>query len=108
MIDNKKCLRELREYCRISLNELSKHLNIPTNILLDIEESKKDIEQNHLALLCEFYKVPQECILADSLETEVENAEFLGRNKDVLSDIDRQEISRFSNYLALQSRYKDV
>lgn len=94
-------LRGAREYLGLSQDEVAKFLNIPRTALSHIESGQRRIDALELKKLAQLYKRPAghftgEVPAGDALPEDVAH---LARAAADLSENDRQELSRFADYL---------
>ena len=94
-------LREAREYLGLSQEEVAKYLRIPRSALSHIESGRRRIDALELKRLAELYK---QSVAAFTGESQVEggmpeDVAHLARAAEMLSERDRQELSRFAEYL---------
>ena len=94
-------LREAREYMGLSQDEVAKYLEIPRTALSHVESGQRRIDALELKKVALLYKRP---IAYFTGETEADESlpddvEHLARAAAGLSERDRQELSRFADYL---------
>lgn len=94
-------LREAREYLGLSQEEVVKYLRIPRSALSHIESGRRRIDALELKRLAELYKQPVTAFTGESQVEEgmPEDVAHLARAAEKLSERDRQELSRFAEYL---------
>lgn len=94
-------LRESREYLGLSQDEVAKYLGIPRTALSHIESGQRRIDALELKKIAGLYKKPVSYFTG---ETEItsglpEDVAHLARAASGLSESDRQELSKFADYL---------
>lgn len=94
-------LREAREYLGLSQDEVAKYLAIPRTALSHIESGQRRIDALELKKIAILYKKPVSFFTG---ETEIasglpEDVAHLARAASGLSESDRQELSKFADYL---------
>jgi len=99
-------LREAREYLGLSQDEVAKYLGIPRTALSHIESGQRRIdalEHKQVALL---YKRPVSYFTGEEQSAEAlpEDVAHLARAASGLSERDRQELTRFADYLRSRSK----
>ena len=99
-------LREARKYLGFNQEDVAAYLKIPRTALGDIESGQRRVEAIELARLAKLYKQPVgyftgEDAAAAALPT---NVLFLARQAAALSDQDKEEVSRFVEYLRARSQ----
>ena len=98
-------LREAREYLGLSQDEVAKHLGIPRTALSHVESGQRRIDALELKKVAVLYKKPASFFTG---ETEIasglpDDVAHLARAASGLSESDRQELSRFADYLKARS-----
>lgn len=99
-------LREARKYLGLKQEEVATYLKIPRTALTDIENGQRRVEAIELSRLARLYRQPVayftgEEDAAASLPIDVAH---LARKAAELSKQDRDELSRFAEYLRARSR----
>jgi transcriptional regulator with XRE-family HTH domain len=99
-------LREAREYVGLSQDEVAKTLSIPRTALSNIETGQRRIDVLELKKLARLYKRPVEYFTGEekidqSLPAGVAR---LAQTAVGLSQRDRQEVTRFAEYLRAKAR----
>jgi transcriptional regulator with XRE-family HTH domain len=99
-------LREARKYLGLKQEEVAIYLNIPRTALVDIENGQRRVEAIELTRLARLYKQPVsyftgEDSAAAALPPDVAH---LARQVAQLSDQDREELSRFAEYLRARAQ----
>lgn len=98
-------LREARKYLGLKQEEVAAYLKIPRTALTDIENGQRRVEAIELARLARLYRQPMgyftgEEDAASNLPVDVAH---LARRAANLSQQDRDELSRFAEYLRARS-----
>lgn len=99
-------LREARKYLGLKQEDVAVYLKIPRTALGDIESGQRRVEAIELTRLAKLYKQPIAYFAGD----ESAAADFspsiamLARKAAELSDKDREELSRFVEYLQARSQ----
>lgn len=99
-------LREAREYLGLSQDEVAKYLEIPRTALSHIESGQRRIDALELKKVALLYKRPVAYFTGEaqadaSLPDDVAH---LARAAASLSERDRQELSRFADYLRARAQ----
>jgi transcriptional regulator with XRE-family HTH domain len=99
-------LREARKYLGLKQEDVATYLKIPRTALGDIESGQRRVEAIELTRLAKLYKqsvsyFTGEDAAASALPTSVL---FLAKQAADLSDRDREELSRFVEYLRARSQ----
>ena len=99
-------LREARKYLGLKQEEVATYLKIPRTALTDIENGQRRVEAIELSRLARLYRQPAahftgEDDASSSLPIDVAH---LARRAAELSQQDRNELSRFAEYLRARSR----
>ncbi|MGE0063596.1 MAG: helix-turn-helix domain-containing protein [Xanthobacteraceae bacterium] len=99
-------LREARKYLGLKQEDVASYLKIPRTALGDIESGQRRVEAIELTRLAKLYKqsisyFTGEDAAASALPTSVL---FLAKQAADLSDRDREELSRFVEYLRARSQ----
>jgi transcriptional regulator with XRE-family HTH domain len=100
-------LREARKYLGLKQEDVAMYLNIQRTALGDIESGQRRVEAIELTKLAKLYKQPVsyftgEDVAAAALPPSVAH---LARQAAELSDRDREELSRFVEYLRTRSQF---
>lgn len=100
-----KRLREAREYLGLSQDEVATHLGIPRSALSNIERGQRGVDALELKRLAALYKQPASHFTGENEFTSELPADVahLARAVSGLSEQDRQELSRFADYLRARS-----
>jgi len=99
-------LREARKYLGLKQEEVANYLKIPRTALTDIENGQRRVEAIELTRLAKLYRQPVAYFTGESdasanLPIDVAH---LARKAAELSQQDRDELSRFAEYLRARSR----
>lgn len=99
-------LREARKYLGLKQEEVATYLKIPRTALTDIENGHRRVEAIELSRLAKLYRQPVAYFTGEddasaSLPVDVAH---LARKAAELSQQDRDELSRFAEYLRARSR----
>lgn len=100
-------LRVAREYLGYSQEDVANHLGIPRSALSHIESGQRRVEVLELKKLAQLYEKPvgyftgDEPLPAPELPQDVAH---LARQARELSTQDREELTRFAEYLRARSR----
>jgi transcriptional regulator with XRE-family HTH domain len=100
-------LREAREYLGFSQEEVAQSLNIPRSALSNIETGQRRVEAVELKRFAALYRRPLGFFTgdpADSLPPLPEDVAHLARKASNLSKQDRDELSRFADFLRTKNR----
>lgn len=95
-------LREAREYLGFSQEEVANFLGIARSALSNIENGQRRVEALELKKLAQLYKRPGSYFTggADGAEPQfASDVAHLARKASELSPQDREELSRFADYL---------
>lgn len=99
-------LREARKYLGLKQEEVAGYLKIPRTALTDIENGQRRVEAIELTRLAKLYRQPVAYFTGEndgSAELPIDVA-HLARKAAELSQQDRDELSRFAEYLRARSR----
>lgn len=102
-------LREAREYLGLSQDEVAKYLGIPRTALSHIESGQRRIDALELKKVALLYKRPVSFFTGESESGDglPEDVAHLARAAAGLSESDRQELSRFADYLRARAESED-
>jgi transcriptional regulator with XRE-family HTH domain len=98
-------LREARKYLGLKQEEVAGYLRIPRTALTDIENGQRRVEAIELTRLAKLYRQPVAYFTGEddaSANLPVDVA-HLARKAAELSQQDRDELSRFAEYLRARS-----
>ena len=103
-----KRLREAREYFGFSQEEVAQYLGLPRSALSNIENGQRRVDVIELGKLAKLYKRPLSAFTEDESENAVDpEVEHLARQAADLSPQDREELSRFAEFLRSRKQTKD-
>ena len=99
-------LREARKYLGLSQEEVAKYLKIPRTALVDIESGQRRVEAMELSRLAKLFKQPVGYFTGEDAAASALPASviFLAKQAAELSDQDKEEVSRFVEYLRARSQ----
>ncbi|SRR6266849_9311317 len=99
-------LREARKYLGLKQEDVAAYLNLPRTALVDIESGQRRVEAIELTHLAKLYKQPVSYFTGEDATAAALPASVahLARQAVELSDQDREELSRFAEYLRARSR----
>lgn len=100
-------LRAAREYLGFSQDQVSQHLGIPRSALSNMETGQRRVEAVELKRLAALYKKPLTYFTGEPgppAEALPDDVAYLARKMSKLTAKDRQELSRFADFLGSQSR----
>lgn len=104
-------LREAREYLGFSQDQVAQHLGISRSALSNIETGQRKVEVVELTRLAVLYKKPVSHFTGepgppgDALPADVEH---LARKASKLTPKDREELTRFADFLRLRNPGNDA
>jgi transcriptional regulator with XRE-family HTH domain len=101
-------LKSAREYLGLSQEEVSKALGIPRSALSAIESGQRGVDVLELKALAKIYKLPSSYLTGENspefaLPPDIAH---LARAASQLGKSDREELSRFAEYLSARGRAK--
>jgi transcriptional regulator with XRE-family HTH domain len=99
-------LREARKYLGLNQEEVAEYLKIPRTALVDIESGQRRVEAIELTRLAKLYKQPVGYFTGEDAAASALPASimFLAKQAAQLSDQDKEELSRFVEYLRARSQ----
>jgi transcriptional regulator with XRE-family HTH domain len=98
-------LREARKYLGLKQEDVAAHLNLPRTALVDIESGQRRVEAIELTRLAKLYKQPVSYFTGEDAAAALPaSVAHLARQAVALSDQDREELSRFAEYLRARSQ----
>lgn len=99
-------LREARKYLGLKQEEVAAYLKIPRTALVDIESGERRVEAIELTRLAKLYQQPVSYFIGEDAAAAAlpPSVAHLARQAAELSDTDREELSRFVEYLRARSR----
>ena len=101
-------LKEAREYCGFSQEEVARHLSVPRTAISHIENGSRRVSALELPRLAKLYQTSMESLTGqdqESPEPEPESVRMVARAAADLSETDRAEVLRFVHFL--RSRQAD-
>jgi len=96
-------LEEAREYVGFEQEQVARHLGIPRTAVSETENGKRTASALELKRLAHLYQRPVQCFTGDEPVVPTDVA-FLARTASSLSDTDRQELQRFTEFLREKAR----
>jgi transcriptional regulator with XRE-family HTH domain len=99
-------LREARKYLGLNQEDVAAYLKIPRTALGDIENGQRRVEAIELTQLAKLYKQPVGYFIGEDAAASALPAKilFLARQAAELSDQDKEEVSRFVEYLRARAQ----
>jgi len=98
-------LREARKYLGLKQEEVAAYLKMPRTALTDIENGQRRVEAIELSRLAKLYGQPVTHFTGDDASAGLPiDVAHLARRVAQLSPQDRDELSRFAEYLRARSR----
>ena len=98
-------LRQAREYLGISQEEASEASNISRSAISLIETGKRKLDTVELMELSKLYQRPMAYFTDDDFSVELDpEAAVFARSFSDLSKNDKEELTRFAEYLAMRSK----
>lgn len=98
-------LKQAREYLSLSQEEASEVSNISRSAISLIETGKRKLDTVELMELSKLYQRPMAYFTDDNFSVELDpDAAVFARSFSDLSESDREELSRFAEYLAMRSK----
>ena len=99
-------LKETREYCGFTQEEVAAHLDVPRTAISLIENGARRVGALELQRLAKLYQTTMEKLTGHDQETpEPDSVRLVARATAELSVNDREEVLRFAQFL--QSRKSD-
>ena len=99
-------LKEAREYCGFSQEEVARYLGVPRTAVSLMENGSRRVEALELRRLANLYQTTMESLTGlDQEATEPETIRLVARAAAGLSATDRNEVLRFVQFL--QARQSD-
>lgn len=98
-------LRETREYLDLSQQFVSERTGMPRSAISDIERGERRVESLELKRLAQLYGVTVAYFLEDEPSEADKAMRVLARMLGELNDDQREEITRFANYLRHSTRH---
>jgi transcriptional regulator with XRE-family HTH domain len=99
-------LREARKYLGLKQEDVAVTLSLPRTALVDIESGQRRVEAIELTHLAKLYKQPVSYFTGEDAAAAAlpPGVAHLARQAAELSDQDREELSRFAEYLRARSQ----
>ncbi len=99
-------LREARKYLGLKQEDVAELLKLPRTALVDIESGQRRVEAIELTRLAKLYKQAVSHFTGEdaAAATLPASVAHLARQATELSDQDREELSRFAEYLRARSQ----
>lgn len=99
-------LREARKYLGLKQEDVASYLKIQRTALVDIESGQRRVEAIELTRLAKLYKQPVSYFTGEDAAAAALPASVahLARQAAALSEQDREELSRFVEYLRARSQ----
>lgn len=99
-------LKEAREYCGFSQEEVARHLGVPRTAISHIENGSRRVSALELPRLAKLYQTSMESLTGQDQESPApESVRMVARAAADLSETDRAEVLRFVQFL--RSRQPD-
>ena len=93
-------LKEAREYCGFSQEEVARHLGVPRTAISHIENGSRRVSALELPRLAKLYQTSMESLTGqDQKGPEPESVRMVARAAADLSETDRAEVLRFVQFL---------
>ena len=94
-------LKEMREYLKLSQEDVAQMLKIPRSAISLIESGERRVEAVELKRFAEIYQCPLEHLTGGPVGTDKKSKElaYLARAVTKLSQKDREELLRFAEFL---------
>ena len=93
-------LKEAREYLELSQEEVARNLAIPRSAVSLIESGQRKVDAIELRRFAQLYQRPVSYFTGEMVASAIpEDVEHLARAAKKLSDRDRQELTRFAEFL---------
>lgn len=98
-------LKQAREYVELSQDEVSRKMNIPRTAISLIESGQRRVEALELKKFAEIYQRPVAYFTGeqDVSSTHSTDVQHLARAASQLSQRDRDELTRFAEFLSARS-----
>lgn len=100
-------LKEAREYLGLSQQEVSDQTGIPRSAISLIESGKRRVASQELAALAKLYSRPVGHFTGEQAQNFPEDVNMLARQASTLSEKDRSELMRFTEFLIQRSQQGD-
>ncbi len=93
-------LKEAREYCGFTQEEVAAHLGLPRSAISLMENRARRVDALELQRLATLYQTNMESLTGPDLESpEPESVRLVARATAELSVTDREEVLRFAQFL---------
>ena len=101
-------LKESREYLGFSQDQVATFLGVPRSAISLIEGGQRKVDAIELKMLAGLFKRPVSHFTGEEVEEALDSAEVqhLARKVSSLSEDDRQELSRFADFLRARKKSK--
>jgi len=98
-------LKDIREYLKISQEDAAKAAGVSRSAISLIESGARSLKSVELSALAKLYQHPVTYFLGEEEGVQQdEGVKMLARSYSGLSEADREELLRFSEYLAMRSK----
>ncbi len=98
-------LKETREYLKISQEEAAQAAGVPRSAISLIESGGRSLKSVELSALAKLYQQPVSYFMGEDGDVQQdEGVQALARSYKGLSDEDKDELLRFSEFLAMRSK----
>lgn len=99
-------LRDARNYLGLKQEEVATALGIPRTALVDIESGQRRVEVTELSRLAKLYKQSVGYFIGEDTASSEQRSSVahLARQAATLSDNDREELSRFAEFLRTRTK----
>ena len=93
-------LKEAREYCGFSQEEVARHLGVPRSAISLIESGSRRVSAEELSRLAKLFQTTMESLAGHDQEaSEPDSVRMVARATADLSATDREEVLRFAEFL---------
>jgi transcriptional regulator with XRE-family HTH domain len=98
-------LKECREYLGLSQEDVAAHLGVPRTAISQLERGNRKVDALELQTLARLYQRPLEYLTGEDAEAPKESHfDILGRAASRLSETDREEVTRFAEFLLARAK----
>jgi transcriptional regulator with XRE-family HTH domain len=97
-------LKEAREYLGLSQQEIADALKLPRSAISLIETAQRGVESTELKAFAQLYQRPIGYFTGEETQTLGGDVAMLAKQVAKLSEQDRDELLRFSEYLVQRSK----
>ncbi len=102
-------LKQAREYLELSQDEVAKKLNLPRTAISLIESGQRRVDAIELQKFAQLYQRPVSYFTGEIIAAQLsEDVEHLARTATKLSERDREELTRFAEFLSSRSRSRNA